>query len=628
MLKHFSFKAKLITLLFSSIIGFVVVALVALNGLSTQQQASNRLQSLLNTEGNINTIALAMMERYEQAQSINNDNYESSLTEIENEKQRFSELLDNSLTTIESEEGKRLLTATKESAIGYFDTLTILVNEQKVAGLDINSGLMGEIGKYSEAVLESISFLSLLKQDFLPASEAQKQYIFDPTEANKALFTEKYDVFYKRIVTFGLEDQYGETIKTYFKSVNDFANQYQKVQQAEADFASQKESFFTNKQTASDYISELVSLASEEAESSSTGASYTLIFVSILVTILASALMITIGRSVNVTLNQIIVDLTKVEEGDLTARLPINSKRNDEFDQLCGSVNKMTSGLSSVIGDVVGTSTSVNKMVNELNIAVVDIADSNKSVNVQTNSLATATEEISTTISNIADTTNNLSSQAQGTYKSAQNGAETIKVALDSLGRTVEVVNQTSQQLNELGQLSTDIDEVIGMINDLANQTNLLALNAAIEAARAGEAGRGFSVVADEVRSLAEKTVEATSKITDIVHTIQSSTTTAITTMQSGQENLTLIEEYGEKAGTAMHEIEAQAQAGSTAASEMAHSIQEVAKTAVHMSEEMDAIAQQLQVDTNSIDTIATNTTQIHSLVDQLNDKTKVFKTE
>jgi methyl-accepting chemotaxis protein len=192
---------------------------------------------------------------------------------------------------------------------------------------------------------------------------------------------------------------------------------------------------------------------------------------------------------------------------------------------------------------------------------------------------------------------------------------------------TVGFVNKTSDQLNDLGKLSKDIDGVISMINDLANQTNLLALNAAIEAARAGEAGRGFSVVADEVRSLAEKTVEATSSITAIVSTIQTSTNNAITTMKDGQENLKAIETSGEKAAQAMREIEVNAQTGADSAHNMAISIQEVSKTSQHMSEEMDAIAQQLQKDTDSISTIADSTNQINSLVDHLDTKTRVFTT-
>ena len=649
MLANFSFRAKLITLLLSTIIGFIVVALVALNGLNTQQETANRLQSLSSIDGHLDTLVISMMEKYEQMQVLDNEKYDSYIEQTNKDKELFLSLLDIDIVAIEIDSGAEALEATDTEALedaevsgitggealeatkvslnAYSDALVQMVGLRKVIGFDIQSGMTGEIAVLGEIVLNDISFLSLLKQDFLPTSEAQKQYVFEPTPENKAIFVEKYDRFYNRIVVFGLEEQYGANIIAYYDKVNSFTEQHENLLQSENNFTVQRSIFLEKRLNASNYLEQRITTATEQAESSSTQASYMLIIVSLLVALFASLIMLAIGKSVNSTLGQIIKDLTKVEEGDLTARLPINKKRNDEFDQLCGSVNKMTSGLGSVVGDVVNTSTEVNKMVTELNVAVTDIAESNKSVNLQTNSLAAATEEISTTITGIATTTNDLSLQSQATYKSAQNGAETIKVALDSLGQTIEVVNQTSTQLNKLGQLSTDIDGVIAMINDLANQTNLLALNAAIEAARAGEAGRGFSVVADEVRSLAEKTVEATSRITNIVNTIQSSTTTAISTMKSGQENLNKIEEYGEKAGSAMHDIERNAQTGSDAASEMASSIQEVAKTAIHMSEQMDNIAQQLQDDTNSINTIATNTTQIHSMVDELNGKTKVFKT-
>lgn len=627
MVANFSFRAKLIALLLSTIIGFIVVTLVALSGLSTQQQTSHRLQSLSDIDNNLNLLVISMMEKYQQIQSLSDDNYSAYIEKANQDKELFLQSLDLDITSINTDEGKNLLESTQGSLNSYSDALGNMVALRKAIGFNIQSGIMGEIATLGEVVLNEISFLSLLRQDFLPTSEAQKQYVFEPTPENKAIYEENFDKFYNRILTFGLEEQYGTNINAYNDKIKVFTSEYDKLKQAEENFDSQRASFLENRLNASNYLKEKIITAEETARSSSTQATYTLIAVCLSVALFATLIMIAIGRSVNATLKQIIKDLTKVEEGNLTARLPINQKRNDEFDQLCGSVNKMTAGLGDVIGGVVNTSTTVSNMVTELNTAVNNIAESNKSVNLQTNSLAAATEEISTTISGIADTTNDLSHQSHATYQSAQNGAQTIKVALDSLNQTIEVVNQTNHQLNALGQLSTDIDGVIAMINDLANQTNLLALNAAIEAARAGEAGRGFSVVADEVRSLAEKTVDATSKITDIVNTIQDSTNTAISTMQGGQENLNKIEEYGEKAGQAMHEIELNAQTGSNAATEMASSIQEVAKTAVHMSQQMDDIAQQLQEDSNSIGTIASNTTQIHSMVDDLDKKAKVFQT-
>ena len=627
MFVNLSFKAKLGILLVCAISGFIIVTLVALNGLKTQQDSSNRLQTLSTIEGNLDTLVIAMMEEYEAMFEVNDDNFQAYVDQINMDKIDLLLGLEEDILLIDSPEGQVHLEDTMVSLTNFSDALGYVVLQRQRLGFSGQTGLKGEIAALGDKVLADVGKLSLVKRSFLPVREAEKNYVFETTPANLETFMTKFNEFHKRVQNFGLEERFGEAINAYLKSIEQLTQETAKTISAEEDFKLQREEFAAIRRVASEYLANMTQSATQFALKSSQQASITLIAVSVLVAVFAGLLMMLIGKSVNQSLNQIIRDLVKVQEGDLTARLAINAKRNDEFDALCGSVNAMTNGLGSVIGDVVQTTDEVNSMVSKLNTAVTDIADSNKSVNSQTNSLAAATEEISTTISAIASTTNTLSNQSKETFESAKNGADTIKDALDNLSMTVGFVNKTSDQLNELGKLSNDIDGVISMINDLANQTNLLALNAAIEAARAGEAGRGFSVVADEVRSLAEKTVEATSSITEIVSTIQASTSTAISTMYDGQENLKAIETSGSKAAEAMREIEVNAQTGADSAHHMAISIQEVSKTSLHMSEEMDAIAQQLQKDTDSISSIADNTNQIHSLVDHLDSKTRVFTT-
>lgn len=627
MFVNLSFKAKLSILLVCAISGFIIVTLVALNGLKAQEESSNRLQTLSGIESNLDTLVIAMMQEYENMFEVNDDNFQAYVDQINMDKIEFLLGLEEDILIIDSSEGQTQLEATMESLTNFSDALGYVVLQRQRLGFSGHSGLKGEIAGLGDQVLADVGKLSLVKRSFLPVREAEKNYVFETTQANQDTFMTKFDEFHKRVQNFGLEERFGENINAYLAAVEKLTKETQKTLGAEREFKAQRVEFAAKRNNASEFLANMTLNATQSAQKSSQQASITLIAVSVLVALFAGILMSFIGKSVNQSLNQIIKDLIKVQEGDLSARLAINNKRNDEFDALCGSVNAMTNGLGSVIGDVVQTTEEVNGMVSQLNLAVTDIADSNKSVNTQTNSLAAATEEISSTISNIAETTSTLSNQSKDTFESAKNGAETIKDALDNLSKTVGFVNKTSDQLNELGKLSNDIDGVISMINDLANQTNLLALNAAIEAARAGEAGRGFSVVADEVRSLAEKTVQATSSITDIVGTIQKSTSMAITTMSNGQENLKAIETSGEKAAKAMREIEMNAQTGADSAYQMSISIQEVSKTSLHMSEEMDAIAQQLQKDTDSISSIADNTNQIHSLVDHLDAKTRVFTT-
>lgn len=627
MLANLSFKAKLTILLGGAILGFIIVTVVALNGMSAQTSASERFESITKVQNDLSSLVISNMALYEQLDSLNNDTYEQFLASINASSDQFSALINEDIELVQNPETDEVLSTISSYLNDYTQALHDLVTLKQNIGFNATAGLKGEISQLGEDVVEKVSFLSLVKQEFLPVREAEKNYIFEPTEANQQAFEERYRKFYKRVENFGLEERFGEFIVAYYEKVQAYGSVMGELDNLEAAFADIRDKYNNATNQAQELLRSEVISARQQAAAQSQQASISVIVVSVIVAVLAGLMMMGIGRSVNQTLGQIIRDLSKVKNGDLTAQLPVNSKRNDEFDSLCGSVNEMTNGLGSVIGDVVHTTRDVSNMVAQLNSAVGNIATSNRSVSEQTSSLAAATEEISTTISSISHTTDELSEQSKHTYESAKVGSDTIKGALLNLGKTIDVVNDTGRQLNELGQLSKDIDNVIAMINDLANQTNLLALNAAIEAARAGEAGRGFSVVADEVRSLAEKTVDATAKITDIVGTIQVSTQSAIDTMSSGQENLRSIEEFSEKAELAIREIEQNAQTSSQSSSDMARSVQEVAKTAVHMSEEMDRIAQQLQRDSGDIDSIEGNTRHIHDQVSALDDKTRVFTT-
>ena len=628
MLANLSFRTKLLSLLVAVILGFIIVTIVALQGSNTQEASFSKFERLTVVDKNLASLAIVLMEEYEALSTINDATYSQFLDKFHNDHERATTTLQTEINIVVDPEVKEHLQHITISLNQFNEALVSVLKQEHKIGHDSKSGLKKEISTLGEAVLTDISFLSLVKQEFLPVREAEKNFIFETTQANKDVFMERYNKFYKRVTDFGLDQRFGESINGYFTSIENYEKQNQTLRSLQSNFSDQRNNFNKTRNNAVEYVQQAVADARKQASDSSQQASISLILVSIVVAILASLMMMGIGRSVNQTLNQIIKDLGKVKNGDLTARLQVNHKRNDEFDSLCSSVNEMTTGLSSVIGEVVDTTQGVNSMVSELNTSVTNIAQSNRSVSEQTNSLAAATEEISTTISSIANTTENLSHQSQNTYESAKVGSDTIKGALSNLSNTIEVVNKTSIQLNELGQLSKDIDNVIGMINELAGQTNLLALNAAIEAARAGEAGRGFSVVADEVRSLAEKTVDATASITDIVNTIQSSTQTAIDTMQEGQESLHAIEEFSEKADLAIREIEKNAQTSSTSSIDMTRSIQEVAKTAIHMSEAMDKIAQQLKRDSSYITNIEGNTSDIHSQVNNLDKKTRVFTTK
>jgi methyl-accepting chemotaxis protein len=625
MLANLSFKAKLLFLLITAVLGFVIVTFVAMGGLSSQQKANDELRNLSKIQTSNDQVRIHMLEIADSIRSISADNYDDYLASANEQIEKNGSLISINIKRANSQALKQVLEENLIKINDYSQALITLIGKRYIIGLDSSSGLRGDIDKMGTQISEDINKLSLLKREFTNVRKGEASYLSDPTESNLEEFTSSFTRFDTRIENFGFQDTHGVKANAYRDALLQYGKEYQTLNDTEAEFTAKKNEFDEGQLKANQLIDENILQAEADAETSSAQANATLLGVSIAVSIAAALLMITIGRSVNSTLHNIITDLNKVKQGDMSSKALVNKKRNDEFDQLSQSLNEMTNGLGNVLKDVVSTTSHVSTMSTDLNSTILSITNSNHLVNQRTHSLASATDDISSRLNELSSTTNTLRSHSNETYQSAKSGADTIKMVLNSITDTVNIVNITSQQLNELGRLSKNIDNVIAMINDLASQTNLLALNAAIEAARAGEAGRGFSVVADEVRALAEKTVDATSKITDIVNTIQHSTQTAITTMESGQDNLKIISENGSKAEEAMRDIESNAMTGSQSTDSMANAIQEVASTAIQMSTEMEQIAQQLNEDTRSINIMADKTKQIQQVSEQLADKTQVF---
>jgi methyl-accepting chemotaxis protein len=232
-------------------------------------------------------------------------------------------------------------------------------------------------------------------------------------------------------------------------------------------------------------------------------------------------------------LKKMVHDLSK-GDGDLTSRLPV--KNNDDLGLISENINLFIERLQTLMLNVSQSSTEIDININKLKSEV----ESNSSIlhahMNETEQIVSAIEEMSVTAKDVAQNSNDTAAFTQTTNTQALNSKNSVGEATLIVARLVEEVENTAQSISEIERNTSDINNVLKVIGDIADQTNLLALNAAIEAARAGEQGRGFAVVADEVRALAAKTQDSTTEIEQTLSQLRQGSSTAIYTMTSTKQ--------------------------------------------------------------------------------------------
>ena len=238
----------------------------------------------------------------------------------------------------------------------------------------------------------------------------------------------------------------------------------------------------------------------------------------------------------------------KVAAGDLTHEdLPFHGA--DEIGELARSINEMQANLREMIGSVSESIERIATASEQLSANASSQAQGAEFQKERTDQVAMAMQGMSSKVAEVADNSNQGSEASRKAADTARQGGVIVEDTLVKMRVIADSVAQTAKRVEELGKSSNQIGEIIGTIDDIADQTNLLALNAAIEAARAGEQGRGFAVVADEVRKLAERTWRATKEITEMIQSIQADTHGAVVVMQSGTEQVRLGVESTTRAG-------------------------------------------------------------------------------
>ncbi|MBJ6752545.1 methyl-accepting chemotaxis protein [Geomonas sp. Red421] len=260
------------------------------------------------------------------------------------------------------------------------------------------------------------------------------------------------------------------------------------------------------------------------------------LLIALLVFVVGGAVMLVLVRSVQRTIGELARGVNLIAQGELKAR--IEHEGSDELGLLASDMNRMAEHLKGVVAQVRSSAEEVSQASGRLNETALQMADGADQVSGQVGSVAAAGEEMAATSSEIALNCAGAANLARRANATASTGAAVVDGAIGAMHLIAERVRDSAQTVGGLGTRSEQIGAILGTIEDIADQTNLLALNAAIEAARAGEQGRGFAVVADEVRALAERTTKATKEIEGMIKLIQQETRSAVDAMEAGVDEV------------------------------------------------------------------------------------------
>ncbi len=337
---------------------------------------------------------------------------------------------------------------------------------------------------------------------------------------------------------------------------------------------------------------------------------------------LATWLMRTIMKPVD-ALRLMLMDISQ-GEGDLTKRLDDSTK--DELADVSRYFNIFIDKLRTMIGSIAQTSGQVASAATQLQATADHIATGSEEVAAQASTVATAGEEMSATSGDIAQNCLMAAEGAQRASQTASNGAEIVEKTVRVMGQIAERVQESAKTVDSLGARSDQIGAIIGTIEDIADQTNLLALNAAIEAARAGEQGRGFAVVADEVRALAERTTRATREIGEMIKAIQKETKEAVVAMEQGVHQVEAGTEEAAKSGQALQEILQQVNDVAMQVNQIATAAEEQTATTGEISSNMMQITEVVQQTSQGAHESATAAAQLSGNAEELQRLVRQFK--
>jgi len=343
----------------------------------------------------------------------------------------------------------------------------------------------------------------------------------------------------------------------------------------------------------------------------------TLIFLTLTSLILGVVCSVMFSRDLLMRLGGILTRAKDIADGDMTGE-PLTVKGKDELSDLTSAINQMSLSLADLVQKTAGSMVEASKGTNKILVANQEMASGINEQTAQIEQISAAVEELSNSSFEVANNCVNASDSSTKALELAKSGDSIVQNTLAQMVLIKDAFDDSSVAITSLSQQNKEIEDILSVIKGIADQTNLLALNAAIEAARAGEQGRGFAVVADEVRQLASRTTEATSEVEGAIESMRRETENAVSIMAEGSVKVEHGVEMTKDAASALGNI-------ITSVDNVVEQVQAIAATAEEQSMTTAEVAQ----NTESISSVSQQVeNSISNVVDMSNTVTQDTETK
>ncbi|MBL8405495.1 MAG: methyl-accepting chemotaxis protein [Dechloromonas sp.] len=374
------------------------------------------------------------------------------------------------------------------------------------------------------------------------------------------------------------------------------------------------------------YNKTLSDKATADGAATLTSATWTSAVVSLIAIVVVGILGLQIRSALMARLNEANRMAAGIASGDLSARNTPSQIGSDEAGQLIQAMEKMRRDLADVVSHISSCSDRLAHSAGELSTTAQQVSNSTQNQSGSTAASAAALEQLTVSIDHVGDSAVDASERANEAGSLAIESGKGVDTAAAQIHQVAESIDQTARQIQLLSEHVHQIGNITTVIRDVADQTNLLALNAAIEAARAGEQGRGFAVVADEVRKLAERTTLSVQEISSVISTIQGSVATTVDSMQSNCKLVAGVVTSAQQASSSMHGIREATETVRDAIAGISEAMREQRSASTELSRNVEGIAQMSEENTSAVASVASTANTLVGVSGELKSAVARFR--